>query len=379
MYDQIRQDTLFIILYSVVTAMAAMASCYLLFRQGNAFAKDVTTPVRLRRWAAVFFAIIAVNRVWYMPILFLSSSEDIMMIDLIGGLLDSMTVFPVAIIVLLAMLQDRRRPLWPIVAMFAPLAIGNAFNVATRSYDFLPIIYIYALLVCMGLVIYMVCALRQYGRWLRDNFADLEHKEVWQSFVVLAIILLVFVVYALINENQIFIYVMLVISAVFICYLLWRVETLSGLSIPIPSDTAIAVDDVADLNVPDERGRGISPGAKFSLSQNIGPLLKQYCEEPQLYLQYDISLSQLATSIGINRSYLSKHFAMQGLTYNAYINGLRIQHFIKLYHESVATHLPIMVQQLALQSGFRSYSTFNAVFKQSMGTTATEWMRNMTE
>ena len=376
MYDQIRQDTLFIILYSVVTAMAAMASCYLLFRQGNAFAKDVTTPVRLRRWAAVFFAIIAVNRVWYMPILFLSSSEDIMMIDLIGGLLDSMTVFPVAIIVLLAMLQDRRRPLWPIVAMFAPLAIGNAFNVATRSYDFLPIIYIYALLVCMGLVIYMVCALRQYGRWLRDNFADLEHKEVWQSFVVLAIILLVFVVYALINENQIFIYVMLVISAVFICYLLWRVETLSGLSIPIPSDTAIAVDDVADLNVPDERGRGISPGAKFSLSQNIGPLLKQYCEEPQLYLQYDISLSQLATSIGINRSYLSKHFALQGITYNAYINGLRIQHFINLYHEKVTTHQPVSAQQLAYQSGFRSYNTFSVAFKKMKGMTVTEWIRN---
>ena len=376
MYDQIRQDTLFIILYSVVTAMAAMASCYLLFRQGNAFAKDVTTPVRLRRWAAVFFAIIAVNRVWYMPILFLSSSEDIMMIDLIGGLLDSMTVFPVAIIVLLAMLQDRRRPLWPIVAMFAPLAIGNAFNVATRSYDFLPIIYIYALLVCMGLVIYMVCALRQYGRWLRDNFADLEHKEVWQSFVVLAIILLVFVVYALINENQIFIYVMLVISAVFICYFLWRVETLSGLSIPIPSDTAIAVDDVADLNVPDERGRGISPGAKFSLSQNIGPLLKQYCEEPQLYLQYDISLSQLATSIGINRSYLSKHFALQGITYNAYINGLRIQHFINLYHEKVTTHQPVSAQQLAYQSGFRSYNTFSVAFKKMKGMTVTEWIRN---
>ncbi len=379
MYDQIRQDTLFIILYTVVTAMAAMASCYLLFRRANAIAPDITPPVRLRRWTAAFFAAFALNHVWYMPIFFLSSSEDIRLCDLIGGLLDSMTVFPLMIVVLFTMLQDRRRPLWPIAVMVAPLAVGNALCVATLSYDFLPIVYIYALLMSMGLIIYMVHALRQYGRWLRDNYADLEHKEVWQSFVVLAIILLMFVVYALTNENQIFIYVMLVICTVFICYLLWRVETISDLSILIQSDTAIAVDDEADLNVPDERGRGISPGVKLSLSQNIGPLLKQYCEEPQLYLQYDISLSQLATSIGINRSYLSKHFAMQGLTYNAYINGLRIQHFIKLYHESVATHLPIMVQQLALQSGFRSYSTFNAVFKQSMGTTATEWMRNMTE
>ena len=245
MYDQIREDTLFIILYTVVTAMAAMASCYLLFRRANAIAPDITTPVRLRRWTAAFFAAFALNHVWYMPIFFLSSSEDIRLCDLIGGLLDSMTVFPLMIVVLFTMLQDRRRPLWPIAVMVAPLAVGNALCVATLSYDFLPIVYVYALLMSMGLIIYMVHALRQYGRWLRDNYADLEHKEVWQSFVVLAIILLIFVVYALTNENQIFIYVMLVICTVFICYLLWRVETISDLSILIQSDTAIAVDDEA--------------------------------------------------------------------------------------------------------------------------------------
>jgi AraC-like DNA-binding protein len=65
------------------------------------------------------------------------------------------------------------------------------------------------------------------------------------------------------------------------------------------------------------------------------------------------------------------------MTYNAYINGLRIQHFIKLYHEADATHQTISVRQLAHQSGFRSYSTFNAAFKQSMGMTATEWMHNV--
>ena len=374
-----QEELLYYMLYAGAALLSMIASIYLLLRRGNAFASDITPPLRLRRWTAALFASMTLSHVAYLPGVFLTSDDDILLCNLIGTLLDCMIVCPLVIVLLLSMLQDRRRPLWPIAVMFAPIAVGNAFNFITRSYAFLPIVYVYSLLMSIGLIIYMVRALRQYGRWLRDNYADLEHKEVWQSFVVLAIILLMFVVYALTNENQIFIYVMLVITAVFICYLLWRVETISDLSILIQSDTAIAVDDEADLNVPDERGRGISPGVKLSLSQNIGPLLKQYCEEPQLYLQYDISLSQLATSIGINRSYLSKHFAMQGLTYNAYINGLRIQHFIKLYHESVATHLPIMVQQLALQSGFRSYSTFNAVFKQSMGTTATEWMRNMTE
>ena len=70
MYDQIRQDTLFIILYSMVTATAVLASCYLLFRRANGIAPDITPPVRLRRWTAAFFAAFALNHVWYMPIFF---------------------------------------------------------------------------------------------------------------------------------------------------------------------------------------------------------------------------------------------------------------------------------------------------------------------
>ena len=374
MYDQIREDTFFIMLYAVVMATALLASCYLLFRRANAIAPDVTPPARLRRWTAAFFAVFFVDHVWYMPIFFLTSSEDIIMNDLIGGLLDSITLFPVAIVVLLAMLQDRRRPLWPVAVMMAPLVVGGTFSVATRSYVLLPIVYVYSLLMCMGLIIYMVRELRRYGRWLRDNFADLEHKEVWQSFLVLAIIISVFAIYMFTSEGPVFQYAMQVIILVLISYLLWRVETLSDLSIPIQLDTAIAVDDVADLNVPDKRGRGISPGEKFSLSHNIGPLLKQHCEEPQLYLQHDLNLFQLAKAIGTNRLYLSQYFSTQGITYNAYINDLRINHFVSLYRDAVEASRPFTAQQLAHDSGYRSYSTFRHAFKLRMGQNVREWM-----
>ncbi len=75
MFDQIREDTLYIMLYAVVTAMAMMASCYLLFRRANAIAPDITPPLRLRRWTAAFFAALALNHVWYMPLFFLTSAE----------------------------------------------------------------------------------------------------------------------------------------------------------------------------------------------------------------------------------------------------------------------------------------------------------------
>ena len=352
MYDQIREE-IFLMFYASVAMLCLNACCYLLFRRSNGIAPDVTPPVRLRRWTAAFFATIALCHLWYLPTYFLTSPDDMMLGSLIAGLLDSMTVIPLAIVILFTMLQDRRRPLWPIALMVAPLIAGNVWGIAARSYALLPVLYAYFMLMWLGLIIYMVRATRQYGRWLRDNYADLEHKEVWQSFVVLAVILLVYAVYSLDVGELIYEYALDVIIIVLVCYLLWRVETLSDLS-PLQGN---------DLSL--------------SIRNNIGPLLKKHCEEQQLYLQYDISLSQLATSIGINRSYLSKHFALQGITYNAYINGLRIQHFINLYHESAATHQPVSAQQLAYQSGFRNYKTFNAAFKKIMKMTATEWMQQV--
>ena len=225
----------------------------------------------------------------------------------------------------------------------------------------------------------MVREVRRYRRWLRDNYADLEHKEVWQSIVVLAVIMLGFGIYTseiggLANK-----YIVQVNNILLICYLLWRVETLSDLSTSILTDTIITTNDAEEgTNTHENKGLSLTVSSRSTLvalpTKNIGSLLKRYCEEPQLYLQHDISAMQLAMKIGTNRVYLSKYFASQGVTYSTYINGLRIQHFINLYHEAVASHQPITVQQLAQKSGFHSYSTFNGAFKQSMGMTATEWM-----
>jgi AraC-like DNA-binding protein len=373
MYDQIREDKLYIMLYAVATAMSMLASCYLLFRRGNAFATDITPPVRLRRWAAAFFAFSALSHMWYMPIFFLSSSEDVKRCDLIGGLLDSMTFFPLSVALMFVMLQDRRRPLWPIAVIFAPFILGNAYNVVTCNYSFLPMARVYFLLFCIGLIIYMVRALRQYGRWLRDNYADLEHKEVWQSFVVLAIMLLVFVAYALTSEGPVYVYAMLVISVVFLCYILWRVETLSDLSIPLSQGQC--VEEPATIMAEDVEGNGLSQ----AMREHFGALLQQHCIDTQLYLQHDLNLSQLAKAIGTNRFYLSQYFSSQGTTYNAYINDLRISHFESLYRETDASQRSITAQQLAKESGYRSYSTFCSIIRRKTGMSVTAWMKSLHE
>ena len=363
MYDQIREDTIYMMLYAFVTAMAALASIYLLFRRGNAFAAEITPPRRLRRWTAAFFGVIAAGHLWYLPAAVLTSDADIMLSMLIGALLDCMLTIPLALVVMLCMLQDRRRPLWPVSVMVAPLVVGMVVRIITRSEGMLPWLYGYFLLMAVGFTIYMVREVRRYGRWLRDNYADLEHKELWQSFLVLAAIMLTFGYYVVGYGGKTYEYIVQVCDLVLIGYLLWRVETLNDLSISQSLTPPVEEETITTQTT----------------YEYIAPLLQQHCIETQLYLQHDLNLTQLAKAIGTNRFYLSQYFSNQGTTYNDYINGLRINHFVSLYHKAVADHRSFTAQELAQESGYRSYSTFCCIIKRKMGKSVTDWMKTLNE
>jgi AraC-like DNA-binding protein len=260
-------------------------------------------------------------------------------------------------------MQDRRRPLWPVAVMVAPLIVGMVWCIVSRSDALIPTLFGYLLLMSIGLIIYMVREVKRYGRWLRDNYADLEHKEVWQTFVVLAVILLVFCFYAFSGKGLCYEYLLQLIVVVLIGYLLWRVETLSDLSLSQPLPSPVEEETITTQTT----------------YEYIAPLLQQHCIETQLYLQHDLTLPQLAQAVGTNRFYLSQYFSAQGTNYNAYINNLRINHFVSLYHEAVDSNRSITPQQLAQECGYRSYNTFRNALKQKTGQSVTAWLKTLNE
>lgn len=365
-----QEDILYLILYGASAMLSLTACCYLLFRKSNAIAPDVNSPLPLRQWTAAFLASMALSHVWYMPEFYLTTTEDILLTNLVGATLDFMTLVPLGIIVLLNMLQDHERPLWPVFVAIAPLAAVTMLCAATCSITLLPVLYAYYLLLGIGLLIYMVREVRQYSLWLRNNYADLEHKEVWQSFVILAVILLFFGIYTLEPYYHTIKYIMQLNNMILVCYLLWRVETLSDLG--ITRSLPLTMEETDD-------GETMKNDFSPTATDKIGPLLQRHCIDTQLYLQHDLTLLQLAKAIGTNRYYLSQHFSRQGTTYNAYINGLRIQHFMNLYRKSVAFRQSFTAQQLAMESGFHNYRTFSNAFKHLMGLTVTGWIKNGSE
>ena len=336
------QDVFFIMLYGSAAMMALLAAVYLVLRNGNALAPSIKSSHQLRCWAAAFLTAVAASHIWWYVLGIYWLTEDRLLRNIIAISLDRLTLVPLMMCILLRMLQDRHRSLRSIAAAMVPFAVIAVVSMVTHDKNYELYTECYSLLLCFFFLINYILALRHYGRWLRDNFADLEHKEVWQSMALFSFILVVYLVYTLTGGAL---------------FKLKVVET----------------DDVV-VN-PD----GISINEKTSSTvvtpENIGEMLQKYCINRKVYLLEDLTLTQLSEIIGTNRTYLSQYFALQKITYNAYINNLRIEHFVHLYNRAVQSGKPFTTRSLVYQCGFKSYSTFAFAFKQSKGQTLTEWTK----
>ena len=376
---------LFFTLYGISGVVPLLAALYLLLRPYNTFSAGIKPPVRLRRWTAAFFAFSALTHVWWLLFIIFSLDFESLCYQLIV-LTDTMLLLTTIAGTMLSMLQDRRRPMWPVLVAMLPFVALFGLYFAFPS-DLLKLtIMAYLMLLSVAFAVYMVFAIRRYDRWLNDNYADLEHKRVWLSQVVAFLCMLVFVLYE-VSEDMVLIFCLHIVDLVLVFLLLWRVETLPQLDAlavktytPSAPDRLVSAEPAESAYVPETMPimatQPEQPSADpISIDvDQMEQLLKEHCEATRLYLEKDLTLQMLAQVVGTNRSYLSQYFSRKGFTYNTYINSLRINHFISRCRELSAAGQDIPIQQLALESGFGSYRTFSRAFLQRTGKSVTAWM-----
>ena len=225
------QDVLFMALYIGAATFALLACLYLLLRRGNAFVgEEIKSSLRLRRWTAALLAAMAASHVWWYAIGIYWLADDRLVRNITAIMLDHITLVPLAMAVLLALLQDRRRPLWPWLVAQSPVVVFAAIGIVQRSTLFgYEVAHYWQLAVIAVFVTYYIYALWKYNRWLLDNFADLEHKEVWQSMVFAMALFAVYMIYTSNAGELMREYLSQVITLVIIAFLVWRVETLQEL------------------------------------------------------------------------------------------------------------------------------------------------------
>lgn len=107
-------------------------------------------------------------------------------------------------------------------------------------------------------------------------------------------------------------------------------------------------------------------GRPSQLSEQIMRLI----EEEQLYKRKDLRVSDVATELATNKTYVSAMVNnISGMHFSDLINGYRIRDALALMQE----HPDMPLADVADQCGFSSMTTFRRCFKAQTGQTPSEW------
>ncbi len=117
-----------------------------------------------------------------------------------------------------------------------------------------------------------------------------------------------------------------------------------------------------------------APPEDCSRMDELFERLEKYMKENEPYLDENLSLSDLATVMLTNKTYLSKTINYKsGMHFCPYVNKYRIEYSLKIMNKDNR----VRVMELAVLSGFHSVSTFNMAFRLFMGDTPSEYMRTL--
>lgn len=216
-------------------------------------------------------------------------------------------------------------------------------------------------LVCLtiaGTVIFFVW-LRQaltYAKYIRDNFSNIDDTDIsWLRIVALFFV---------------------------ICQLIW--VAISIIRVPLADSLYYAssiilwqytLERILHQKPVDMEPLVIEPAAGGGRFYAFEDTLPKMMEQEGLYLNPQLSIKDLATHVGTNRTYLSDYFVnVLQTTFYDYINSLRIEKkSIPLMQE----HPDYTIERIATESGFNSISTFHRSFQKLKGMSPGTYKKKM--
>lgn len=378
----------YIIHFAVMMTILTTMAVYLLVSKRNAFGSEIVTDQRLRRKAGRLIFIYTLIYLTNIPML-LWLADDLQLLLMASVTLDMTIWCPMVLHFLLELLQDRRR--WDnrllLISVLAVMPLTGWLLTGHAWWKWAVYgMYIAEVVFFIGWYIRAAIA---YRRFLADNYADLEHKEVTWSWIILSSIFFSFINYLLIlfqSDMQICValsYIFHLADILFIGIIVWYIDHQQVLE-PLAEESVEEVQKSQEAEAVETEAmettntHEVPALRKDIIIYKTGELLRKHCEEAQLYLQRDLSLKTLAQACHTNRTYLGLYFASQGITYYIYINKLRIDHFQSLYREAMKEKsTTFTLQQLSKDSGFLSYNTFSRAFVSCTGISVSKWQEQV--
>lgn len=244
----------------------------------------------------------------------------------------------------------------------------------------------------VSLTVYLLLSLRllrQYERWLPDNFSDVSELRLRWLRVLLVLVALVSAQWLL----------EVVLREFFGLYYRYDFSTeLLGGVVFLIGVVGLRQADMRAVSFAPEAGPEPQKPAAAGIAPNVLPgnlsglaadpvpapepaavneaalaRIRQALEEERLYLNPTLTLAELSTHTGLAPRLIS--FTVNqgfGRSFNDVVNGYRVEEVKRRLAAPDARRFTLL--GLALECGFNSKTTFNRIFKQFTGQAPREWM-----
>ena len=289
-----------------------------------------------------------------------------------------------------AYLVELVRPNWFTPCRAVKLAV--VFAILTLTYAFTgnsivtTVNLVYVGIFVLGILIYFSYSVRRYNRYIRDNYSNHERINLRWLHSVVAVFVLCIVVWTiyLFNHNYYMKSIYYVISLIAWIMLIARSKEQIAVTMTkdaepenkMPSTerqtTSIqAVENTDSTELKTQSEEPIEDSS--SLSEEMKAQLDELMNEREIYLNSHLTLSDLATELGTNRTYLSNYLNRElKVSFYDYINSYRVKRACAM----ITADPDASVTDIAERCGFNSVSTFRRSFSREVGQTYGEYRQN---
>lgn len=228
---------------------------------------------------------------------------------------------------------------------------------------------VYALFYSFAVIVVLFFAVKRYNQYVEENYSYTECLNVrWlRQVTFLMFICLSVWMYSCLYSSWI-------VDSIyyFSSILLWAcILYYSKFQETVPIAGNIEVKNLFSEELPTLRHED------FVLNEGLAQALQKALGEDELYLDPKLTLSDLATAIGTNRTYLSAYLnTYLHVSFYDYINSYRMEKVRRILSDTTCT---ATMSEIAEACGFNSLSTFRRSFVKEYGLSFAEYRRKICE
>lgn len=298
-------------------------------------------------------------------------NSSIFYCDLVS-LVDLMCV-PLACSFFYEAVKPRGAKIWRIVGLELIQAAFIVAYIVHPSHNILlyafGIAFFLTLLTLMAVVLFAV----RFRRYIANNYSYTETIAVgWVIVVTVVYALLYFLCYVALDSMSWWSEIIFNVCSI----VLWTVAFVFSLRHRVVEDFAdeeTPAVPASSMPHPAPTPRAVPASSEpasygFGEGSNEEKALIKAMEQDRLYLNPKLTLIDLATEIGTNKTYLSQYLReVKHLTFYDYINNYRSEAACRLIREMAESGTRVNMAEIAAESGFNSTSTFYRAFAKFKG------------